>query len=58
VDSHGGTRDIHVIEATPPGVFDQAAIDAVKHWRYAPMLLEGSAVEVPVTTRVRFELPK
>ncbi|HEY4751479.1 MAG TPA: TonB family protein [Steroidobacteraceae bacterium] len=58
VDTHGSTRDIHVIEATPPGVFDQAAIDAVKHWRYAPMLLEGSAVEVPVTTRVRFELPK
>jgi TonB family protein len=58
VDTHGGTRDVHVIEATPPGVFDQAAIDAVKHWRYAPMLVEGSAVEVPVTTRVRFELPK
>jgi TonB family protein len=58
VDVHGATRDIHVIEATPPGVFDQAAISAVRRWRYEPMLVNGSAVEVPVSTRMRFELPK
>lgn len=58
VDTRGETRDVHVIEASPPGVFDQAAISAVKHWRYAPMIVNGSAVEVPVKARVRFELPK
>jgi TonB family protein len=58
VDTKGETRDVHVIEATPPGIFDQAAIAAVKHWRYQPMLVNGSVVEVPVRTRVRFELPK
>jgi len=58
VDIHGDTRDIHVVEATPPGVFDQAAINAVKHWRYAPLLVNGAAVEVPVKARLRFELPK
>ncbi len=58
VDTRGETRDIHVVEATPPGVFDQAAISAVKHWRYAPMIVNGSAVEVPVKARMRFELPK
>jgi TonB family protein len=58
VDIRGETRDIQVIEATPTGVFDEAAINAVKHWRYAPMIVNGAAVEVPVTTRVRFELPK
>src|SRR5260370_2358612 len=58
VDSSGETRDVHVIEATPPGVFDQAAVNAVKHWRYAPPLLNGAAAEVPVRTRMRFELPK
>jgi TonB family protein len=58
VDSSGETRDVHVVEATPPGVFDQAAINAVKHWRYAPLLVNGAAVEVPVRTRMRFELPK
>ena len=58
VDTSGETRDIHVVEATPPGVFDQAAISAVKHWRYAPLLVNGAAVDVPVRTRMRFELPK
>jgi TonB family protein len=59
VDTRGEPRDIHVVEATPPGVFDQAAINAVKRWRYAPMVVDGSAVDVPgVRTRVRFELPK
>jgi TonB family protein len=58
VNSSGETRDIHVVEATPPGVFDQAAINAVKHWRYAPLLVNGAAVDVPVRTRMRFELPK
>jgi TonB family protein len=58
VDTSGETRDVHVVEATPPGVFDQAAINAVKHWRYAPPLVNGAAGEVPVRTRIRFELPK
>jgi TonB family protein len=58
VDSSGETRDVHVIEASPPGVFDEAAVNAVKHWRYAPLLVDGAAVEVPVKTRIRFELPK
>ena len=59
VDTHGEPRDIHVVEATPPGVFDQAAINAVRHWRYAPVKADGALVDVPaVRTRVRFELPK
>jgi TonB family protein len=58
VGTSGEPRDVHVIEATPPGIFDQAAISAVKRWRYAPLLVNGAAVEVPVKTRMRFELPK
>jgi periplasmic protein TonB len=58
VDVHGAPRAIHVTEATPAGVFDQAAISAVRRWRYEPMIVNGAAVEVPVSTRMRFELPK
>jgi TonB family protein len=58
VSTSGEPRDVHIIEATPPGIFDQAAISAVKRWRYAPLLVNGAAVEVPVRTRMRFELPK
>jgi TonB family protein len=57
VDTNGDPRDVHVVEATPPGVFDRAAITAVKHWHYEPVVANGAPVEVPVRTAIRFELP-
>jgi protein TonB len=57
VDTNGDPRDVRVVEATPPGVFDKAAIAAVKHWHYEPVVANGSPVEVPVRTAIRFELP-
>jgi TonB family protein len=58
VDASGDPRDVRVIEATPPGVFDKAAIAAVKRWHYDPVIANGAPVEVPVRTSIRFELPK
>lgn len=58
VDASGDPRDVRVIEATPPGVFDKSAIAAVKRWHYDPVNVNGSPVEVPVRTSIRFELPK
>ena len=58
VDSKGDTRDVQVLQSTPAGVFDRAAISAVRRWRYNPVVVNGNAVEVPTRTLVRFELPK
>jgi TonB family protein len=58
VDSNGDPRDVRVIEATPPGVFDHAAVAAIKRWHYDPVVANGAPVEVPVRTSIRFELPK
>ncbi len=58
VGANGDTRDVRVVEATPPGVFDKAAVAAVKRWRYDPVFANGAPVEVPVRTAIRFELPK
>jgi TonB family protein len=58
VDANGDPRDVRVIEATPPGVFDKAAVAAVKRWHYDPVIANGGPVEVPVRTSIRFELPK
>jgi TonB family protein len=58
VDSSGDPRDVRVIEATPPGVFDHAAVAAIKRWHYDPVIANGAPVEVPVRTSIRFELPK
>jgi TonB family protein len=58
VSTSGEPRDVRVVEATPPGVFDSAALNAIRHWRYAPTVINGTPVEVPVRTLMRFELPK
>jgi periplasmic protein TonB len=58
VDASGATRDIEVVQSTPPGVFDRAAITAVHHWRYVPTLFNGAPIAVPTRALVRFELPK
>jgi len=57
VDKKGYTTDVRVVQSTPPGVFDRAAISAIRDWRYRPAIYNGQPVEVPVRTLIRFELP-
>lgn len=57
VDKKGYTKDVEVIQSTPKGTFDRAATEAIRRWRYRPAKYNGQPVEVPVRTRIRFELP-
>lgn len=36
-----------VAEAEPPGVFNEAALAAVRSWRFRPQLLRGEPAEAP-----------
>lgn len=56
VDLDGSVQDVHVVEASPPGVFDAAAIEAVSSWRFEPGQNAGSPVAVRVRQTLRFEL--
>jgi len=56
VTRDGVTRDAVVKGAEPQGVFDRAALDAVKRWRYEPRVVAGSVVDQRVETRLRFRL--
>jgi TonB family protein len=58
VDAKGNTSEVQVVQSTPSGVFDRAAVSAVRRWKYAPVTVNGAPVEVPTRTLVRFELPK
>ncbi len=57
IDASGATRDIHVISSDPPRLFDDAATEAVRRWRYQPVTVNGQPTSVPVRMIVRFELP-
>lgn len=50
----GGVADLRVLRSIP--LLDQAALDAVRQWRYAPALLNGAPVPVIMTVTVRFAL--
>jgi len=54
VNGQGEVTNVKVLRGHP--ALDQAAIDAVKQWRYSPTLLNGEAVPVITTVSVAFAL--
>jgi TonB family protein len=56
VSAEGRTQDVTVIAAEPPGVFEDAAIAAVRRFTYFPRIERGQAVaRHGVVTELRFE---
>jgi protein TonB len=45
IDAKGAVRNAKVIGAQPPGVFDRAAIQALRKWKYKPKIENGVPVE-------------
>jgi len=57
VTETGGVKDIRVVDADPPGMFDQASIRAAERFRFQPRVVNGQPVEVPNVQYVfRFQL--
>jgi protein TonB len=54
ISKMGMIEGLHAISG--PQMLQQAAIDAVKTWRYRPYMLNGQAVEVETTVNVIFKL--
>lgn len=52
----GTTQDVVVRSSQPQRTFDQAAVDAVKRWRFEPVMRNGAAVPQRAAMRIRFEL--
>jgi TonB family protein len=56
VDPTGATQDLVVRGAQPLRTFDQSAIDAVKRWRFEPVMRDGAPVAQRAAVRIRFQL--
>lgn len=56
VDETGIVENITIIEAQPPGLFDQSVQRCVGSWRFRPGTVEGLPVKTKVETTIRFEL--
>ena len=55
VDVKGEPTQLRIAAANPPGVFDLAALEAVKHWRYKPFMLDGVPTPIPDSVVFRFD---
>jgi len=54
IDQEGHVSDARILRSIP--LLDQAALDAVRQWRFTPTLLNGTPVPVVMTATVQFTL--
>jgi TonB family protein len=54
VGLNGSVSDVEVRNASPAEVFDDAAVRAVKQWRFEPVVRNGQIVEQRAMVRLRF----
>jgi protein TonB len=52
----GSVQDVRVLRSRP--LLDDAAVEAVRQWRFTPTLLGGQPVPVVMTVTVSFTLNK
>lgn len=55
INESGSIDSYHIIESQPPGIFDNAVIDAFARERYAPGLITGYPVKSQLLVEVIFE---
>jgi protein TonB len=56
VDEEGRVESLRALRS--PGVFEQAALEAVRQWRYTPVILNGRPEKFILTVTVLFRLDK
>jgi protein TonB len=54
VDVQGRVEDVRVLGSIP--LLDRAAIDAVRQWRYSPLVLNGKPTRFVLTVTVSFSV--
>ena len=54
LDASGRVESVRVLRSIP--LLDQAAVEAVRQWRFTPALLNGEPVPVVMTVTVNFTL--
>lgn len=57
IDQNGRVTDLQVLKSLPYGL-DQAAMEAVRQWRFAPATKDGQPVAVVFNLTVNFKLAK
>jgi TonB family protein len=54
VQPNGSVDDVEVRNASPADIFDEAAVRAIRQWRFEPVLRNGEKVPQRAMVRLRF----
>jgi protein TonB len=54
IGEDGTVQNVRVLRSKP--LLDDAAVEAVRQWRFTPTLLNGQPVPIVMTVTVRFDL--
>jgi protein TonB len=56
IGTNGRVTDVEIISHAREPMFDQAAVEAIRRWRFRPMIKDGKKVEVMHELAVNFEI--
>lgn len=56
VNEKGSVDQVQVLESSPSGVFDAAALQGIRSWQFEPAKYKGDVVRVWAKQRIRFDL--
>lgn len=54
IDTKGNVAELTALQGDP--ILVEASLEAVKHWRYYPYLLNGEPVTVETTIKIQFHM--
>ena len=58
VTKQGEVKTPSVVESSPMGMFDQSALEAIRHWRFKPAVKAGETVDAIAIMPLHFRLPE
>jgi periplasmic protein TonB len=56
IGKNGRVKEVIILESASRKIFDEATVDAIRHWRFRPMMKDGEAQEVVHELTVYFRL--
>ena len=54
LDADGKVKAAEIVNSSPAGVFDRAALDSVRRWRFKPLAVGNPDIEATVVTSILF----
>lgn len=56
VETDGSVNQVQVLESSPSGIFDSAALQGIRAWHFEPAKYKGDIVRVWAKQKIRFDL--